>query len=212
MMNYDLRKVSHGAFAEFDLVDGRGNVVGSASYPLRLAWVDPITVETAGAASTMVPNFGKSALLPLGAPMKVESNGRLRGEVRGADAHEVARYTPNTFYRADIDGASYAAYVVGFWRKGRFLCIHRRDPAGGERQVAQVDLPTVVDGWLDRYRLHCIDEPAFAAALFLTLYVDYARESHRLEYPAKAKGVKLKLTWNKELRSKYDPRFEGGVA
>ena len=139
--------------------------------------------------------------------MKVESNGRLRGEVRGADAHEVARYTPDTFYRADIDGASYAAYVVGFWRKGRFLCIHRRDPTGGERQVAQIDLPTVVEGWLDCYRLHCIDEPTFAAALFLTLYVDYAQESHRLEYPMKAKDVKLKLTWNKELRSKYDPEF-----
>lgn len=206
MFRYELNKTAHGAAAEYEVLDAGRSRVGTASYPLRIAWADPIALYFEGASHAMVPDFVRAVAPPVGASMEVSTEGRMRGSVSSATAEEVLRFTPDTVYHASLDGMDYTAYVVGFWRKGRFLCVYRT-VAGREVQVAQVDLPTTIDNWLTKNIVHGIDGQAVFAALLLTLYREYAQECHRLEFPSKAKDVRLQLTWNKTLKAKYDPGF-----
>ena len=206
MLQYELNKIAHGSTAAYEVLDNCGSRVGTASFPLFLAWVDPISLSLFGTDSTIAPSFVRSAVLPVGAPMDVTTDGAARGIVCGATAGEVVRYTPETLYHASIDGLDYTAYAVGRWRKGRFLCVYRRD-GDHETQVAQVDLPTIIDNWLTRNVLHAIDERTLFVSMLLMLYLEYSQECHRLECPVRAKDVRLKLTWNKQLKAKYDPSF-----
>lgn len=107
------------------------------------------------------------------------------------------------YYEIDYDGELFTCYTVGRGKEGIFICIYI-----GDRQVAMIEKPPIVRDNKDRYIIYTIDNKYNDIVSFFGLYYDHYTSSNYTQYAYKKTKVSYVYSLNKEIKSKYNPKFK----
>lgn len=97
----------------------------------------------------------------------------------------------------------YNCYEVGMGKEGKFICIYI-----GDQQIAMIEKPTVVYDNKDYYKIYIKDSKYIDIVCLFAVYYDHASARNYNEVVIKSKKVSYEYTINKELKSKYNPKFK----
>lgn len=204
MKHLKLTRTEHDVVrSQLEVLEAETNkIIGSANCPMnKPKWCSTVSLRIRDKVYTL-KGHGPCADLDV-------SGDDLSGQMHTAKLGDVTEYSTENVVRATIDGQEYTMYVVGKGRAGQFLCIYR-EIMNGDVEIAQVHKPRVVNV-LDEYELLALDDKASVIALLFALFYDYLIDEMLMTKVTKAKSFKFNHTFNRKLKSKYDPHFGEGA-
>ena len=107
------------------------------------------------------------------------------------------------FFDMDFNDTSYQMYEVGLGKQGIKLPVYRNGA-----QIALVEKENVTYNNNEQYYIHYEDDCGLIVSTLFTLYYDYLRFGHHGEISVSSKKTFLLFSTNKELRGKFNPRWE----
>lgn len=195
--------------ADFVFSNSASQVIYTASIRLAIGNLDmrlmkneePVLISNSG-KSQLVNNFGKnSPEKEYGILNILKPDGEICAKICSKRVRKF--FAGYKYYEIDYNGDEFTCYEVGRGKEGLFVLIYI-----GERQVAMIEKPPLVHDNKDCYTIYTIDSKYNDIISFFVLYYDHGSSGNYNEVVYKKKEVKYVYTMNKELKSKYNPRFK----
>lgn len=127
------------------------------------------------------------------------------GDICGEVSLKVARRLIRGFRYIQINynAELLNCYEVRMGKEGIFVCIYLDD-----RQVAMIEKCMAKQDDKDFYKIYVKDDKYVELVCIYAVYYDYLAWENKSEFKTKSNGEDYAYTQNKELKSKYNPRFK----
>lgn len=111
-----------------------------------------------------------------------------------------------SYTELSLNNEIYYMYCVGMGKEGLKYPIYK-----GNIQIALMEKENIVINNLDEYVIYMQDDNYLDVALLIALYVDTRFAANRGVYVSSSVHKTYSLTFNKELKSKYNPEYKNMV-
>lgn len=130
----------------------------------------------------------------------IDSSNRIRGNIRRKISKN--KFFGYYFFEMSFDNEIFTMYEVGLGKEGIKLPIYN-----GSNQFALIEKEIETINNNDRYTIHSHLGSELTIATLFTLYYDYLRFGHHGEFSSSSKKSFYLFSTNKELKSKYNPKW-----
>ncbi len=131
-----------------------------------------------------------------------DQNNNLIGNFVGRTKRTGKLFGGYLYYELNISDTQYIGYEVGRGAEGIALCLYRDD-----KLLSICDKNTKIINFKDEYSIYCENEEDIYISTLFTIYYDMARFANMQEIKLYSETDNYVVTFNKELKAKYDPEF-----
>lgn len=195
--------------ADYVFENNANQILYTANIRLAIAKIDisllkdnQIVLSSTYGINARLNNLGKSLV---GTEYNIFNIQKPHGEICGKICYKTVRkfFSGYGYYEINYDGEVFTCYVVGRGKEGLFICIYI-----GDRQVAMIEKSPIVRDNKDHYIIYTIDNKYNDIVSFFGIYYDHNTSSNYSEFVYKKKEISYVYSFNKEIKSKYNPQFK----